>query len=1263
MFNHLNVNSREIIVSLCKGGMAKIGESNVGAISEESKSLLALLSMNINTLRELRGKELVGKVISLSSRFDFTDVERVINNSEEMDTEGNATKLRLGRVRACSFRGLAPADIEWEYDFKGKSHLMHGPNGCGKSSLLGAICWCLAGSLFRDDCPPCKPEKVTAYPIEGGSEERVDRDDAQALVDEHGNTSSAVKPYWVELQFLVETDEDEDNTLYLKRSSADGLSGSNDGVNWSSFESVAQAGIDELDCELRLLMPAKATHMQFGKNPDLIRLLAEVAGYGDLETVTEVAESLTTNSRRNVTTIKNTELMPEEQRIQESVNQIQESATERIKQLSSYQDLCKEGRTKDDIRVFGEAINGEIVAAKAQLANDLGLGIPDKDATDYKEWQEKSNDLPGQISNLLLVLEKSLNEIFSTSLGLEAPSADDIKNIEDELTIFEESAKASIEERLQWARREAEQEKLGLMLKAAGHFVEDLDACPVCTQSLQEVPHIREELKELHELSLKEHLQKKVDDFARSLKAELDAVVPPSQREWGSKSFAQRIVGDWASFKETHCKGLLLSVAEGIDGSIKSAVKDIEQGVVTPFELPSEAEAQFADTFSSFAKEIDNAKIFISLCRCMSLFKDTVSEELQALLMRSEEGSEVAAFKEVLERAKGNNEILKSLIVIQGYTRELWKSTRGVEEITSRINVLTVLADSAESIKSLKDTIRNEVKAMVKGELGQKTEQYYNSLYDNEVLEFAQLTTGHAANPDVKGEVNLYLKAGNHQVPMGPFSNAGRMRALLLSFAFALLEKSSDSLNFIILDDPALSLDDEHKARFVDNLVKPCVERGQVILGTHYERFFQDSEPVFIDGVKLRMIPRQRAADRVGFEAGDLLRRVAIATQSNSGQWREVAGNIRVWIERTLGTLSGYCPQPFVVFDNIPQSISNYSAITDPVIATPDRDTIVQTLNCAHIERILHKLHHNEAVNKPDVKDASDALQQCTKVVKREIKRLKGLYNHALLNRCRGSSTPVILEISGFKRDRVRKDLLVVREAAAAHNGEGIEWNVTDEYPVDSCPVVQVCADVVAPVALSGQYLLLDWEDREPANGDLVVVESPDKKKYVRRMWREEDGTVMLVGANPTMPYEPVRVMSGKCSIRRIVGVLYDQSPITTSDDEWSMRGVNDSWFDDILGVRVKGTSLEPVARDGQIVLIKKVDVRSRLSDDMLACFSVKEVGEVIKRCYVCDSHCILCAVNPNEREVPIVVGLDSLQQAYELKGVLFEVGPGQSRE
>jgi SOS-response transcriptional repressor LexA len=496
---------------------------------------------------------------------------------------------------------------------------------------------------------------------------------------------------------------------------------------------------------------------------------------------------------------------------------------------------------------------------------------------------------------------------------------------------------------------------------------------------------------------------------------------------------------------------------------------------------------------------------------------------------------------------------------------------------------------------------------------------------------------------------------------MGPFSNAGRMRALLLSFAFALLDKSSGSLDFVILDDPAISLDDEHKVRFVDNLVKPYVESGQVILGTHYEQFFQDSEPIFLDEVKLRMIPRQRASDFAGFEPGDLLERVNVALQNNSGQWREVAGNIRLWVERTLSTLSGYCHQPFIVFNDIPQSLDRYSSITNPVIATTERDTIIRIFRGEKVSRILNRLHHNEPIQKPEVVDAMHALEECTKAVRNEIKRFKELYNHALLDRRRGLG--VVLEISEFKEDKINRTLSLVRKAAAAHNAEGIEWDINEDYAIENCPVVQVCSDIIAPIALPGQYLLLDWENREPANGDLVVVETSDKEKYIRRIWRKENGIVILEGANPTIPYDPVYITSGTCTIRRIVGILYDQSPITTPNDEWSLRGVNDSWFDSIVGVQVKGTSLEPVARNGQIILIKKQDVKVKITDDMLACVSIRDIGEVIKRCFIKGSQCVLCAINPNEREIPIVADLDSIQHAYVLKGVIFEVGTGRTIE
>jgi hypothetical protein len=524
----------------------------------------------------------------------------------------------------------------------------------------------------------------------------------------------------------------------------------------------------------------------------------------------------------------------------------------------------------------------------------------------------------------------------------------------------------------------------------------------------------------------------------------------------------------------------------------------------------------------------------------------------------------------------------------------------------------------------------------VNGELGRRTKEYYERLYDDEILKFRQLTSGHAANPDIRDQINLYLEAGNYQIPMEPYSNAGRMRALVLSFVFALLEKPLSSLNFIVLDDPALSLDDEHKARFVEDLVKPIIRESQVFLGTHYQTFFDDCQSAFIECEVKQMIPRRKISDQVEFEAGDLLFRVEEALKESSGAWREVAGNIRIWMEKTLATISGYCPRPFIVFNNLPMSIDNYSQITDSAIATPDRDIIVNAMRNTKVQRVMHKVHHNESIQRPDVRDAFEVLNGCRKAVNREITRFKELYNHALMNR--KCSKGVTLKISRFK-DAINKDIYVVREAAAAHNSQGIEWECFDEYTLDGCQVIQICSDALSPIALSGQYLLLDREDREPKDEDIVVVETEGYKKYVRRIWHEENGTIILEGLNPTKPHKPIRLVTGECKIRRVVGVLYDNAVPATFDEEWSLRGVKEEWFDNIVGVRVKGTSLEPLARNNQIVMIKKSDIKNQLSNDMLACFSIDNVGEVIKRCYIKDSKCILSAINPNERENPILVG------------------------
>jgi hypothetical protein len=1176
MFGNLNIKTRRAVLSLCSGETITLGGQTVGPLSEESRKLLVLLAAHFTAFQKLTGAALVEGVLNLHKEFKFERGNAAAEGNGDEGRGAEKKRLRIGQIRTCSFRGLAPSGRIWEHDFVGQSHLLYGPNGCGKSSLLGAICWCLTGRVFRDDCEPCEPEKIKAYPAGGANAGQVERDDAQALIDAEGNSSSVSEPYWVEVQLLSENDDSNTTEVWLRRKSDEGLSRSDDGIEWSAICSVVEIGIDEVDAELHLLMPAKVSHLKFGKNPDLVHLLAEIVGYGSLETIAEVAENLGRNARTIATRTETNELRPEETRSVECIEKIKSQANETIRQLPSYKKVCEDTRTRKDIEEFGKTIAERVETGKAQLATDLGIDVPEEGTEEYKEWQEKSNNLPGQVNNLLSELDKPLREIFPTSIGLETPSGEVIAKLEEKLKAFEERAENEIEERLDWAKKQHDDEKLELMLKAAAYFPEGAENCPVCTQSLEPVPQVKSQLEELRVFSLKEHLQKKIEDHELSLIAELDVIVSPKERTEGEKSLGERLQEDWVGLRKSQCKDLLLAIAERFDDGVTRVAAEVQEVTVEPFTIPSEYEKQFCGAFSDYGEALCKAKQYIELCKSASSNRDTASEELSYLLKESRVDSEEESLKEILERGRGTNEELKALEDIHAKRGDLWKSAKKAEELKERIKKLTEIANCADCIKALKMSVRKEVIGLVEGELGERTKSYYEPLYENEVLKFEKLTPGHAGNPDIKGEINLYLRAGKHLVPMGPYSNSGRMRALILCFSFALLERSSGSLGLLILDDPTLSLDDEHKARFVDNLVEPAMKNNQVILGTHYERFFDDCKPVFQDRIELKMIPHRRACDQAEFETGNLLARVEEALDENSGNWRDVGGNLRIWIEKALATMSGYCPVPFIVFNKLTQSIDNYAGITDGAIATPERDTIVQAFRCRHVQRVIDKLHHNETVNKPDVEDALRILQQqAKKAVEKEIRRFKGLYQHALLGRGRGQGTGVVLSISPFREHLIYKNLEVVREAAAAHNAQGIEWDLSDEYPLEAYPVVLLRSQVISPISLLGQYLVLDWEEREPESKDLVVVETNDGKRYVRRIWIKEDMTIVFEGANPTTPYEPVRVVGGECKVRRIVGVLYDNVNIALGGEgeEWEPASLRDGWFDRIVGVRVLGTS------------------------------------------------------------------------------------------
>ncbi len=502
------------------------------------------------------------------------------------------------------------------------------------------------------------------------------------------------------------------------------------------------------------------------------------------------------------------------------------------------------------------------------------------------------------------------------------------------------------------------------------------------------------------------------------------------------------------------------------------------------------------------------------------------------------------------------------------------------------------------------------------------------------------------------------MRAGNKLVPAEPFCNSGRLRALALSFVFALLDQSKDTLALLILDDPTLSFDDDHMARFVDGLVASCLARRQVILATHYYEFYNRAEAVFSDEERLQLPPRRRPADGVSFEPLDLLERVEAALKEGSGAWLEMSINLRKWAERALDTISGYCPEQFVVFNNFPATVENYKNITDSHIATPNRDLIVRAFRSPQFERVRNASAHGSTVppSPTEVKDGLKVLIGCRKAVKKEITRFKELYRHRQLGRALSSRpTSQLLSLKTVLRGAT---LDVVAAAAAASGRGGVDSIETTEIRLDGCQIALIKQDILDPIARRGQYVLLDAHERLPSDEDLVIVETEEGKRYARRFWNSDKGPY-LEGVNSTSCFPPVQIKAGSYKVRRIVGVLFDGPGATVSDasdEEWCPASADAAKnISKLKVVRVVKTSMEPLARDGQVVLIHQEDAKAELRAGDLACVNAEDVDNVVKRCYPGKETWILCPVNPTIVEDPICVDAAKIRQAYRLAGVLFE--------
>lgn len=1244
MFEQLNLRTRRVVTSLCSGKEAEIGGMQIGPLGQPGRLILATIVSDLKGLSSVGGRDLTQAFREAYQKVSPDALPREENTREAARSSNACKPYKLGKVNCCSFRGLAPGRTEWEYDFGGKSHLLYGPNGCGKSSLLGAISWCLAGCIYRDDQPPDRPTSVRIYSGDGSKCKAGERPDALSLMDKQGANTDEDEEYWVRVQLLGQ----DNSSIWIERHNMEGLRKSDDAQVWTSIATLDEMGVDPLDAELHLLMPARLGHLRFGKDATVVHIFSQVVGLDDLVLIADIAGKLAAELRKEATQLEKGQLRQQKEKTEAYVALLKEKANNAVKGMPGYEAVLGEGRDLDAVREFGAGVVETIAEGNKKLATDLGITPPQENTPGAEAFEQKLKDLHGQVRSALDEFNRPLSEVFKSSLGFVLPTDEELNELVRQLNAFEQTTKERVVTRLAWAREERKNKKARLMLLAASYFSRTSQECPVCTQDLEPVPHIKRELEKLSEHAHEDHLQKTVDDLERSLIDDLGKIVDISRRNEGKQALAARVLSDWQALKKTRFGGLLLPIAERFDQRIQKLALGCEEQKRKQVVLADGFFDEFPDVFSKLDTALADAWAYISLCQCILKNKGQISEQLNALLLA--QGRHEESLSEVITKGKTLSDDLGVLEEVRNIARDLWQSVKAEVAHQNTVAEDRSLADAMGEIKGLRESVQAEVVRAVQ-QVEAEMKACFSLLYDREVLELDCFTTGHPGNQDIRDEVNLYLRAGSQRIPFGPFCNAGRMRALTLAFVFALLKKSPGTLATLVLDDPAMSLDDEHKTRLVDCVISPLLGEKQIVLATHYERFYKRAQDTFADAERLTMTPRREASQTVGFEPGDLLQRVEEALSEPSCSWRDAAGNLRKWIERTLNALSSYCPSPFAIHDKLPNCIKEYAAITDSRVKSEGRSKILSILTEDFVRRV-HEMAHDEEVSEPDVRDALKKLKDCRKDADKEIKRLKQLYHHERLGRAidaRPSHEPLNLS-HGLHKTSLR----IVRSAAAAENGQGIEWDEHDVAVLNDASVVILKADTLAPIGFTGQYLILDPHNKPPEDSDLVVVWSATGEAYARRIWFEEDARIVLEAANITSPYRPVCLMDGKHRIQRIAGVLFGQVPlkIGAEGDEWVNGKLDDNWFRDMVGIRVKGSSMEPVARGGQIVLVRK---ETAAQNRDLVCVDTTDRGTLIKRCYPSGRDWILCSINPNEMQDAIYLRADQIRAAYPLSGVLFE--------
>lgn len=1165
-------------------------------------------------------------------------------------------RWRLHRLRGSSIRGLAPYGEEFLFHFDGDSTFIYGPNGTGKSSLMNALGWTLTGGVTTDCEDPSGEVSLTSRPKGDKKATKLRAWPVITTLPARLDPKKIEPACWAELTLRS---QDGTRTLHVKRT-LDELQTSTDGVTWSTCTTLDDHGISPLDLQLSVTAATMFGRQSIESAPNTRSLLSLMLGYDALEELGSTSASLAAAMTREIT--KETK----------HADECQATLTSKLNALT---ELLRENHPLRLRLAAVTAATGKAsaLAAATQFA-EFALREAEGDLGTVLGVSTEANGLAGALESALATLSRPLEALLPALSGLQTDGVltgtpDDVAQ---ELAAFERKAAERIRARLDWWRQEvAPGSKARLLLQAAASYDATKGLCPVCDQSIQGRPVQANLVK--HK-DAPPSLRAEVRVFFRDLADDLDQAVPLAVRRLGDKLPAARLREDWGRLLQALPAPLapltgptdatLASIIAGV-GSVEFANLDL---------IPGDAEPAFRAEATPFVEMLRAARLGVAV---LAWAVANLKSVLQAVTVALIAPEAPASLSGTLARGKDAAGDLAILARVRDGLLAARNDAVAVDLAADTLSVLDEMRTAIDEIKGVGKYAEAQV-ALVFDRVREKTRANFANLYPHSnrsiPLSRLHLNTGRDMT------VEPLLDCETFEVPGQHFSNAGCLRAVALAFFFALLEDHPGGLGFVLMDDPILSLDDNHRESWSANVLRPVLQKSQVILATHQRQFLNNCRTDFSPGRIVELNPRASGSGRLTWRPGDRLDRADQLLKEGS---TSAVLEMRKYLEDLLITLDAYSPVPFVNRHKPSESLEKYAQLKPPnPLAGSTQEKLCNRLRSSRILQVLNAGAH--AATEADVSDqmAGDCLEELRTLdalFRRELERLEDQRLRELRGKMlaqfepeKPAETPAPVAARPALKLRIgdeaaswpaRTRINVIGTAAAQTRGCVID---RAEVPVPGLfqagLAVLVGGDALAPLVLPGQWALLAEESEGIEDGDYAAVLDNQGKRYLRRVWNAGEDWV-LVTTNPATALPAVVVRKCLCKARKLIGVLYaprqTPQPGGRPTGEWMPRtDFATDLFKGRHAILIEGTSLEPLAQDGQAVIVgEKLSGRASVQPGTLAAVETNgDLGHVLKRVYPSAGVWTLLSPNPIDPRTPLSVAEENILGVWPVEGVLFSL-------